>query len=129
MFYPHKWQNQSEAWELQPAKSGLTLEPGVALALSGGMLQKATGATAPTHICMEQVTTTVAGQMIHVERVRPETEYETELSVASASIAVGNKYTLDTAGEKITATTDSGVATVTSFDGTAAGDKVRVRFL
>ena len=128
MFFPHKWQNQSEPWELQPVKNGLALEPGVAMAYSGGVLTKATGATAPTHICMEKVENTETGQMIHVERVRPETEYETELSVASASIAVGGKYTIDANGEKITATTESGVATVTSFDGTAAGSKVRVRF-
>ena len=128
MFLPHKWQNQSEPWELQPVKNGLTLEPGVAMVHSGGVLVKATGTTAPTHICMEKVDSTASGQMIHVERVRPETEYETELSVASASIAVGAKYTIDTNGEKITATTEGGVATVTSFDGTAAGAKVRVRF-
>lgn len=128
MFFPHKWQNQSEPWELQPVKSGLALEPGVAMALSGGVLVKAAGTTKPTHICMEKVAATAADQMIHVERVRSETEYETELSVASASIAVGVKYTIDTNGEKITATTEGGVATVTSFDGTAAGNKVRVRF-
>ena len=128
MFKPHKWQNQSEPWELVPAKTGLTLEPGVAMVYAGGALQKATGATAPTHICMEKVSATEEGQMIHAERVRPETEYETELSVASASIAVGAKYTIDANGEKITATTEGGVATVTAFDGTAAGSKVRVRF-
>lgn len=128
MFKPYTWQNQSEPWELQPVKNGLALEPGVAMAYSGGVLVKAAGGVAPTHICMEKVDSTTTGQMIHVERVRPETEYETELSVASASIAVGNKYTLDTNGEKITATTDSGVATVTWFEGTTAGSKVRVRF-
>jgi hypothetical protein len=129
MFIPHKWHNESEPWEKKPASNGLELKVGTALAFSSGNLVKATGTTKPEYICMEDVTTKEAGQMIHVERVRPETEYETELSVASASIKVGVKYTIDTTGTMITATTDSGVAEVTEFDGTAVGDKVRVRFV
>lgn len=128
MFIPYKWHNESEPWEKLPAANGLTLSVGTALTNADGNLKVASGTTVPTCICMEDVTTDAAGQLVHVERVRPETIYETELSVASASIAVGLKYTLDTAGEAITATTTSGVAQVVSFDGTAAGDKVRVRF-
>ena len=129
MFIPHKWLNQSEPWELQPAANGLELHVGTAMAFSSGNLVKATGTTKPEYICMEEVTTKEAGQKIHVERVRPETEYETELSVAATSIKVGGKHTIDTTGELITATTDSGVAEVMSFDGTEAGSKVRVRFV
>ena len=129
MFIPHKWHSESEPWEKKPAANGLELDVGVALVLSGGTLAKATGTTKPEYICMEQVTTTEAGQMVHVERVRPETEYETTLSVAAASMKVGGKHTIDTSGTMITATTDSGVAEVMSFDGTSAGDKVRVRFV
>ena len=127
MFIPHKWHNESEPWETMPAPNGTTFKVGQALVIEGGSLAKATGTTKPTHICMEDVTTEKEGQKIHVERVRPETVYETELSVASAAIAEGEKYTIDAAGEKITATAD-GVAEVVSFDGTEAGDKVRVRF-
>ena len=76
---------------------------------------------------MQDVEETTEGQMIHVERVREETVYETELSVASASIAKGQKYTMDANGEKITATT-GGSCEVVNFDGTEAGDKVRIRF-
>lgn len=130
MFIPEIWHNsESEPWELQPAANGLTLHVGTALAFASGNLAKATGGTKPEFICMEDVTTSKAGQKIHVERVRPETVYETVLSVASASIARGNKYTIDATGEKLTATTDSGVAEVVNFDGTAAGNKVRVRFV
>ena len=129
MFIPHKWLNQSEPWEKKPAANGLTLHVGTALAFSSGNLAKATGDTKPEYICMEEVTTTEAGQMVHVERVRPETEYETELSAAATGIKVGGKHTIDANGEMITATTDSGVAEVMSFDGTAAGSKVCVRFV
>lgn len=129
MFIPHKWLNQSEPWEKKPAANGLTLHVGTALVFSSGNLAKATGTNKPEYICMEEVVTTAAGQMIHVERVRPETEYETELSAAATSIKVGGKHTIDTTGEMITATTEGGVAEVMSFDGTAAGSKVRVRFV
>lgn len=127
MFIPHMWHMESEPWETLPAPINTTFQVGHALVIDGGSLKKATGSTKPTHICMENVTTTVEGQKVHVERVRPDTVYETELSVASAAIAEGEKYTIDANGEKITATAD-GVAEVVSYDGTAQGDKVRVRF-
>lgn len=127
MFIPHMWHSESEPWETLPAPNGATFEVGHALIIEDGGLKKATGTTKPTHICMENVTTTKEGQKVHVERVRPDTVYETELSVASAAIAEGVKYTIDENGEKITATAD-GVAEVVSYDGTAQGDKVRVRF-
>ena len=130
MFIPEIWHNsESEPWELQPAANGLTLHVGTALAFSNGNLAKATGATKPEFICMEDVTTNKAGQKIHVERVREETVYETTLSVASAAIARGAKYTIAADGEKLTATTADGVAEVVNFDGKEAGDKVRVRFV
>ena len=128
MFIPYIWHKGAEAWEGQPAPAGLTLHVGTALVLTAGKLTKATGTTKPEFICMQEVASTVADQLIHVERVREETVYETELSVASSAIAVGGKYTIATDGEKITSTTTDGVAEVVSFDGTAAGDKVRVRF-
>jgi hypothetical protein len=128
MFIPHIWNKGAEPWEGKPAASGLALEIGTALAMVSGKLAKATGTKKPEFICMQKVDATTDGQLIHVERVREETVYETELSVASASIARGNKYTIDTTGGMITATTDSGVAEVVDFDGTTVGSKVRVRF-
>ena len=89
MFIPHMWHTESEPWETLPAPDGATFKVGTALVIDGGSLKKATGSTKPTHVCMEDVTTTVAGQKVHVERVRPDTVYETELSVASAAIAEG----------------------------------------
>lgn len=128
MFIPHIWNKGAEPWEGVPAASGLALDVGTALVMASGKLAKATGAKKPEFICMQKVDATADGQLIHVERVKPETVYETELSVASTGIARGNKYTLDTTGGMITATTDSGVAEVVDFDGTTAGSKVRVRF-
>ena len=128
MFIPHMWHMESEPWETLPAPNGTEFKVGQALVIEGGELKKATGTDKPTHVCMEDVTTTEDGQKIHVERVREATVYETELSVVSAAIAEGEKYTIDENGEKITATT-GGTAEVVSFDGTEAGDKVRIRFV
>lgn len=127
MFIPHIWHKGAEPWEGHPAGGALELKVGHALVLTDGLLAKATGETKPEFICMQDVEETTEGQLIHVERVREETVYETELSVASASIAKGQKYTMDANGEKITATT-GGSCEVVNFDGTEAGDKVRIRF-
>ena len=127
MFIPHIWHKGAEAWEGKPAGGALELKVGHALVLSDGKLAKATGTAKPEFICMQDVAQTEEDQMIHVERVREETVYETELSVASADIAVGAKYTIDGNGEKLTATT-GGSCEVVNFDGTEAGDKVRIRF-
>lgn len=127
MFLPSKWHMESEPWELMPATEGLAAEVGMALTMSSGKLVKATGSTKPEFICMEKKTA-AAGEMLHVERVRPETEYETELSAQFSAMVPGVKVTIATDAERITATTDSGVAEVVNFDGTAAGSKVRVRF-
>ena len=127
MFIPHIWHKGAEPWEGYPAGGALELKVGHALVLTDGMLAKATGDTKPEFICMQDVEETTEGQLIHVERIREETVYETELSVASASIAKGQKYTMDANGEKITATT-GGPCEVVNFDGTEAGDKVRIRF-
>lgn len=128
MFLIFKWHKESEPWEKVPGANATTYHVGDALTLSGGVYVKATGAVKPEYICMENVTTTAAGQPIHAERVRDETIYESTLSVASSSIAVGGKYTIDATGSKVTAT-GNGVCQVVNFDGKQAGDKVRIRFV
>ncbi|MBP3633162.1 MAG: hypothetical protein J6J43_01145 [Oscillospiraceae bacterium] len=129
MFRPEKWvKSQVEPWEQQPASAGLALKVGTAVKLDGGVLAVCNGEDKPGFICMADVTAEKDGQMVPVERVREETVYETELSVASASIKRGEKYTIDEGGEKLTATA-GGSAEVVDFDGTKAGDKVRVRFV
>ena len=77
---------------------------------------------------MTERAATTAGETITVTRVSKDVVYETELSVDAAELARGAKQTISTDGNYITATTEGGVAEVVSFDGTAAGDRVRVRF-
>lgn len=131
MFIPAKYfDGEPDPWEKQPADATKALHVGTALAFASGKLTPATATTAPEYICMEESPADAEGttKMVHVIRVTPDTLFETELSEASASIAAGAKYTLDTAGEKITATTTGGVAEVVSFEGTTAGSHVRVHF-
>lgn len=129
MFIPAKYfDGEPDPWEKLPATKSKTLHVGTALALKSGKLDIASGTTAPAYICMEEVAAAADGQLVHVIRVTPDTLFETELSEASEAIAIGAKYTLDASGEKITATTTGGVAAVVSFEGAAAGDRVRVHF-
>nr|MBQ8244290.1 hypothetical protein [Oscillospiraceae bacterium] len=126
-FIPFSYRDgQPEPWEYLEAGALGTVAVGTALTVSAGVLAKATGEARPSYICMYGGMVE-AGDVIPVIRVHEETVFETELSVASASAAVGAKYTIDTTGTMITATT-GGPAELVSFDGTAAGDTVRVRF-
>lgn len=54
--------------------------------------------------------------------------WETTLSEADDNIAAGLKYCIYTDGAQHDGTTTNGVLEVIDFDGTAKGDKVRVRF-
>lgn len=129
MILPYSYDKaKPDHFEYKPVTGSLSIKVGTALAFSGGKLAIAAGTTKPEYISMTEIASTTDGEDIAVIRVSDDTVYETELSVASSAIALGAKYTLDTNGEKITATTTNGVAEVVAFEGKAAGDKVRVRF-
>lgn len=129
MILPYSYDKaKPDHFEYKPVTGSLSIKVGTALAFSGGKLAIAAGTTKPEYISMTEIASTTDGEDIAVIRVSDDTVYETELAVASSAIALGAKYTLDTNGEKITATTTNGVAEVVAFEGKAAGDKVRVRF-
>ena len=109
--------------------SAITPKVGMALVQSGGNLAIASGTTAPTYVSMiEKEAACAAGDIIPVMRGLPDMVFETTFSTAASAIKLGDKVTLNTDGLQVTATTTSGVAEVVGMDGTAAGDKVRVRF-
>lgn len=116
-------------WEYLPV-SAITPKAGMALIQSSGKLAIATGTTKPTYISMvEKTAACTAGELIPVVRVDADTIFETTFSASAASVNVGDKVTLHaSSGLQVTGTTTSGVAEVISMDGTASGDKVRVRF-
>ena len=126
-FIPHKWHKGAEPWEVFPLNKIPTspLRVGDAFVLSGGVLEAVAGSAKPEYISMQYAGTVVPDMPVHVERVRPETVYETELATAFTP-NVGDLYAIN--GGKLVNDTVSGVAQVVSFDGTEAGSKVRVRF-
>ena len=106
----------------------ITPKIGLAMTLNGGKLVIAGGTTKPTYICVtERDAAITAGDMVPCFRILPEMVFETTFSAAATSIKIGNKVTVASTGEQVTATTTDGVAEVVEMDGTAAGAKCRVR--
>lgn len=115
-------------FEYLPA-AAITPKVGMALVANSGNLAVATGTTKPTYISMaERDGAVTAGDLIPVVRVQPDMIFEVPLSAAGTSLKVGQKVTIATDGLQVTATTTDGVAEIVEILGTAAGDKVRVRF-
>ena len=54
-------------------------------------------------------------------------EFDTTLS-ASGALKIGDKVTINSDSDKVTATTANGVATIVSLAGTASGSAVTVKF-
>lgn len=103
------------------------LNLGTALAFSAGKLTKASGTTKPEYICMHEGAVG-ADEIIPVIRVDHNTVYETSISASGTSLKLGDKVTLATGGNQVTATTTDGVAEIVYMAGTATGSTVRVRF-
>ena len=109
--------------------SAITPKNGMAMVLSSGKLAIASGTNKPEFICVEEHDAAVAADtMVTVVRVDHDTVYETTLSAAGTSLALGDKVTLAADGLQVTATKTNGVAEIVYIDGTAVGDKVHVRF-
>ena len=114
-------------WEYLPA-GAITPKIGLALTLSAGTLTVASGK--PDYICMTQADAAVtSGTIIPVVKVQPDVIWETTLSAAGTSLKQGNAVTLASDGLRVTATTTSGVFTLTDIVDPASGGIVRGRFL
>ena len=114
--------------EYKAATADESYAVGEALKVASGAVTKCTGATKPAYVCVGPAN--AAGE-VPCGEVQDYMEFETTLGVApteSATVAVGNKVTLHTDGLQITATTTSGVATVTYIAGQTVGSLARVRF-
>ena len=116
------------AFEYLPA-GAITPKVGMALTQSGGLLAAAAGATKPKYICMcEKDSAVAAGDLLPVIRVTADIAFRTTCSEAFTDRKPGDKVTLSSDGLQVTATTTSGVATVTEIEGTASGSGVVVCF-
>lgn len=129
MFAPYTHDSvHSHPIEMQPC-GAIQPDVGMAMVMSGGVLVKATGATKPTYISVTRKEAACsAGELIQVIRVDPSAVFETTFAAAAAAVKLGTKVTIHTDAMQVTATTEGGVAEVVSMEGTALGDRCRVRF-
>ena len=111
--------------EYHAAKSGETIVLGEALTLTAGALTKCGATVKPGYIAVGAAD---ANGMVPCIKVQDYMTFETKLSVAGSSLKEGSVVTIASDGLQVTATTDSGVATIVAMSGTAAGDTVTVRF-
>ena len=114
---------------LVPAAAG-TYKEGDALVVSANKVAKASGDASVAYICYAGKTVTSTDSDLLVYKVTPAMLFEAPLSAFGTTVKFGAKLTIDSTGEKVTAT-----ATTTNFgayvesvnDASAAGDKVIVR--
>lgn len=112
---------------MQPT-DGETYQVGEALKLASGKVTLASGAVAPSHVCVGPIDDNGVVPCVEVQKYM---EFETTLGVApadSATVGVGDKVTLHTDGMQVTATKTGGVAEVTGIDGQTVGSRVTVKF-
>ena len=122
-------------WEYPPIGDG-TYAVGDALVFVSGVLEKVTTDSGQDtdegshYIAMFNGTVETSGSTKYpvVKAGDPSIIWETTLAADDADIAAGLKYIIHTDGAQHSGTTTKGVLEVIDFDGTSAGDKVRVRF-
>lgn len=128
MFKLHKTNApKTECLEYILVTNSEAISVGELLKLSSGKLTKASGTDTAEFVSVGQCTAGT-GNIVPVARIYETDVYETVLSAAGTSLNIGDKVTIDTTGTKATATTESGVFSLTEILGTAVGDKVRGMF-
>ena len=104
--------------------AGTAITQGMALTLTGGKLVAATGT--PTHIALGAAK---ADEEVACYAVLPAMQFEVPVTAAPTSLKEGDKVTIAEGSLGVTATTQSGVATIVDLNGAkAAGDLIMVKF-
>ena len=101
---------------------------GEAVKFVSGKLTKAGPTDVPEGILQASVGAATPGGFTQFERTTEDIEYETTAAVTVAPARIGAKVTLGTDGLTITATTTTGVFSVSGTDGKTGGGKVRGYF-
>lgn len=128
--FSYKLHGQSAAFERRLGTDGEAYARGEALVLANGRLTKCGATQTPQFICLcDQAAEATAATELYVLPVTDHQVYRTTLCAAGTALKVGDAVTLHQDGLQVTATTTSGVFTITAMDGTAAGDAVHGRFL
>ena len=104
--------------------AGTAITQGMALTLTGGKLVAATGT--PTHIALGAAK---ADEEVACYAVLPAMHFEVPVTAAPTSLKEGDKVTIAKDSLGVTATTESGVATIVDLNGAKAlGDLIMVKF-
>lgn len=128
-FAPYDYKNgHPDPWVYMETSAIGAIHVGTALVLSNGKLAKCTGTSQPDYISMYDGTV-ASGDIIPVIKVTENTRFLTTFAASATSIKVGNRVTIHTDGEQVTATTTGGVAQVDEIRGAgASGSEVIVFF-
>lgn len=108
-----------------PRKAEEEISPGEALKLSGGELTKCGAAEKPAYISVGPADE--RGSVPCVE-VQPYMEFLTTFSADAAALHVGDRVTLHTDGQQVTATTAGGVAVLKEIMDASTGGAAAVSF-
>ena len=108
-----------------PAAAG-TYKVGDVAVLTNGYITKASGTTKPEYVLAFKGTVS-SGDIVAVNPIYADMEFDTTLS-ASGALKIGDKVTINSDSDKVTATTTNGVATLVDITGTASGNAVTVKF-
>ena len=122
MFKLHNMRSMAEApFEIYDITDAEEVVLGEALVLSSGKLTKCDATATPEFIAMK------AGTAVEIPVIRVDEKmvFETTFSADASSVDEGSKVTIATDGLRVTATTTTGVFTITKKLGTgASGTKV-----
>lgn len=111
------------------ATTGITTKVGTALIMDGGYLTIASGDIKPTYISMHESEGVLpSSKVIPVMRVSPDAIYECHTLEDMSDISGGNKVTISSDGNSVTAVSGTH-AEVVSISKSANGSLVRVRFV
>ena len=109
-----------------PAAAG-TYTVGQVAVLEDGYITPVSGTTMPTYVTAG-AGTLASGDIIAVNPIYKDMEFDTVLS-ANGSLVKGDKVTISSTFDSVTATTTNGVATIVDVAGTTSGSAVRVKFI
>ncbi|MEG2073975.1 MAG: hypothetical protein RRY54_04350 [Angelakisella sp.] len=108
-----------------PMKTDFAYEVGKALSIAGGVADTATAA--PEYVCVSKAKG-VSGGFVQSVHVLEDMIFAATLTADGAALKIGDKVTIAADGINLTATTASGVAEITGFDGKAIGSTVYFKF-
>ena len=114
----------TEAVEYILGTTSEAISIGEVLKLSSGKLTKASGTDVPEFVALGSGN----GTIIPVKRLYEDEVYQTTLSASGSSLNIGDKVTIASDGLRVTATTTSGVFTITEILSSAEGGKVNGMF-